>query len=192
MMQFVLLLLIAVIPALFWFLFIIKFDIQKPEPPKVLLTSAVLGGIGALLVVLLGTPYQLGDIHVEDAHSFNESLAIGFFKLALPSEVVKWLLLLGLLSINKFYDEYIDGAVYSVCLAMGFAGVWGAWFLSDYVAGSFLTFLEISAITIFVLIPLHFIAGILMGYFISLARKGRKFRNHALALFIPILVEGFL
>lgn len=96
------------------------------------------------------------------------------------------------LSLNKFYDEYIDGIVYSVCLSMGFAGILGAWIMTSYLDESFATLLEISAITIFVLIPIHFISGTFMGYCLGLARKHSKIKNHALALFLPLLTNGIL
>lgn len=191
-MIYVLLTIIAILPAAFYVLFIIAFDSQKPEPLKALLFSAVLGAVAALPFVFFGVPHQLEVIQIEEAHSIKESLEIGIFKLTIPVEFVKWLLLLVFLSINKFYDEYIDGIVYSVCLAMGFAGVWAACFLSGYADADISSFIEISLITVFVLIPIHFIAGTLMGYFIALAKKEKSIKNHALALFLPIVSDGIL
>ena len=188
-MGYVLLALIAFCPAIFYMLYIIAFDHRKPEPPRALVISALLGIVVAMSVVL---SLEASVVRIEEGLSFTQSLIVGFFKLALPSEVAKWLVLCVFLSLNRFYDEYIYGIVYSVCLAMGYAGIFGVWFLSSYLDGSFATLLEMSAIMIFVLVPIHFISGTIMGYYLGLARKCRKILNHAFALFLPILINGIL
>ena len=75
---------------------------------------------------------------------------------------------------------------------MGYAGIFGVGFLLSYLGESFATLLEISAITVFVLIPIHFISGTIMGYYLGLARERYKIQNHLLALILPILINGLL
>lgn len=188
-MEYVLLGLVAFCPALFYMLYIIAFDYLKPEPPMPLVLSALLGIVAAVVVVLC---MDISMAHIEDWRSVSESLIAGFFKLALPSEIVKWLVLCMFLSLNRFYDENVDGIVYSVCLSMGYAGIFGVGFLLSYLDESFATLLEISAITVFVLIPIHFISGTIMGYYLGLARERCKIQNHLLALILPILINGLL
>ena len=170
-------------------LYIIAFNHRKPEPFKAIVISALLGIVVAMPVML---SLDASVVHIADGRSSTESFIVGFFKLALPSEVAKWLVLCVFLSLNRFYDEYIDGIVYSVCLAMGYAGIFGAWFLSGYLDESFVTLLEMSAIMIFVLVPIHFISGTIMGYYLGLARKRRKILNHVFALILPIITNGVL
>ena len=192
-MEYLILFLTALLPAAFYILYIVAFDSKKPEPPKVLLLAAALGGMAAVIVMLLERTCQLGMVNIEEPHSLKESLAIGFLHLAIPAEVAKWLLLCAFLSLNRFYDEYIDGIVYSVCLSMGYVGVWTAFFLSAFAGGAFSSFVEMSAVTVLVLVPISYIAGTLMGYFFALARDKKKSRVHyLLALLVPMLVDGFL
>ena len=174
-MEYALLFIVAFCPAIFYMLYIIAFDHRKPEPPKALVISALLGIVTAVVVMWT---IDASIYYIVDGRSVKESFALGFFKLALPSEIAKWLVLCVFLSLNKFY--------------MGFAGILGAWFMTSYLDESFATMLEISAITIFVLIPIHFISGTIMGYYLGLARKRSKIKNHALALFLPILINGIL
>lgn len=188
-MEYALLALIAFWPAIFYMLYIIAFDHRKPEPPRALLISALLGIVVAVPVVL---SIDASVVHIEEGLSFTQSFILGFFKLALPSEVAKWLVLCVFLSLNRFYDEYIDGIVYSVCLAMGYAGILGAWFLSGYLDESSATLLEMSAIMIFVLVPILFISGTIMGYYLGLARKRHKILNHVFALTLPVITNGVL
>lgn len=183
---------IVFLPVAFYVLYIIHFDIIKPEPPRALLLSALVGGIAALAVISIGMPSNPFPVDTEGGYGFMESLDIGFVRLALPAEVAKWLLLCIFLSLNRFYDEYLDGIVYSVCLAMGFMGVWGFRFLCAYVDTPSTFFIEIIQITVMILIPIHFISGTFMGYFLGLARKKHRVLNHILALSIPILTSGFL
>lgn len=188
-MGYVLLGLIAFCPAFFYMLYIIAFDHRKPEPPKTIVLSALLGIIAALAIVLCT---DVCIAHIVDGRGFKESIVLGFFKLALPSEIAKWLVLCVFLSLNKFYDEYIDGIVYSVCISMGYAGILGAWLLHGYIGEPLGTLLERTAITIFVFIPIHFISGTIMGYYMALARKRSKIQNYVFALFLPILINGIL
>ena len=188
-MEYVLLFILAFCPAIFYMLYIIAFDHRKPEPFKALVIAALLGIVTAVVVTWT---IDVSMFYIVDGRCVKESLVLGIFKLALPSEITKWLVLCVFLSLNKFYDEYIDGIVYSVCLSMGFAGILGAWIMTSYLDESFATLLEISAITIFVLIPIHFISGTIMGYYLGLARKRSKIMNHELALFLPILINGIL
>lgn len=130
-MTYIVLALAAIIPAAFYVFYIMAFDSQKMEPPKVLLLSALIGMVAAVTVIWTGIPLSLADSQMAEDHGWKESFNIGFLGLALPAEVVKWLFLCVFLSLNKYYDEYVDGVVYSVCLSMGFAGVWSVWYMSD-------------------------------------------------------------
>ena len=184
--------LIAFIPATFFLLYIIAFDNYKPEPLNVVLLSVLLGIVSAIAVIWFGMPNNLGIIEISESHNWLDSIELGFMRLALPAELSKWMLLCIFLSLNKYYDEYIDGVVYSVCLAMGYAGVWGALFISPFWGDSLLSVIEKGLITALVLVPLHFIAGTVMGYFLALARESHRIRNHAFSLLFAVIIDGIL
>ena len=172
----------------------IAFDSRKPEPPLALVSSAVVGMIAGFAITKTGTLSSFdGSIMTTAAHNLKESVVVGFLRLALPAELVKWVALIIFLSLNRYFDEYVDGIVYSACLAMGFAGVWGVWFCSD-VIGPWLPELMEKAVYLFlILVPIHFASGTMMGYFFGLARdKKYKLVDSLLALFLAILVDGLL
>ena len=85
-MGYVLLALIAFCPGIFYMFYIIAFDHRKPEPPRALVISALLGIVVAMSVVL---SLEASVVRIEEGLSFTQSLIVGFFKLALPSEVAK-------------------------------------------------------------------------------------------------------
>lgn len=182
----------AFLPAIMYIYYIIAIDEYKPEPFRVILITVFLGVVAAFSVTALGMPLFLSGINSEITHNLYDSLTIGFFKIAIPSELAKWLFLFVFLQLNKYYDEYLDGVVYSVCLAMGFASVLGILFMSDFVSFSFYTFVRKGIVTALILIPIHLMTGAIMGYFFAIARKGKKFINYTTALVSSLLVDGVI
>lgn len=182
----------AVISAVFYMLYVIIKDSHKPEPWQMLIVSAVVGVVAALAVCLTSWGMPIKGLQVMEAHSMTDSLSIGFLGLAIPAEVVKWIALFIFLSLNKYYDEFLDGMVYAVCLAMGFAGVWSIWFMMNCGDVSSLEIVVQCLFIILILVPIHLAASSQMGYFFALARRRQKIRNLILALLLPILINGLL
>lgn len=182
----------AVISAVFYMFYVIIKDSLKPEPWPMLIAAAVVGAVAALAVCLTGRGRPIEGLQVLEAHSLTESLSIGFFELAITAEVVKWLALFIFLSLNKYYDEYLDGMVYAVCLAMGFAGVWSIWFMTNCGDTVSLEVVVQCLFIIFILVPIQLAASSQMGYFFALARRRHKIRNLIQALLLPILINGLL
>ena len=119
----------AFLPAVVYLLFFIAFDDKKPEPLHALLFAVLVGCVVA--VAAWGMGFSISDhiISINWDYELTESINIGFLKIALPSEVLKWLALLVFLRLNKYYDEYVDAVVYSVCVALGFIGIMNGWYL---------------------------------------------------------------
>lgn len=180
----------ALLPAVIYMLYIIAYDSKKPEPLKVLLLAVLIGIIAAYSVTAIGMPLFMGGFESELNKDIIDSLSIGFLQIAIPAELSKWLLLLAFLYFNKYYDEYLDGIVYSVCLSMGFAGVLGVWFMSGFVGFSTSMFLFKGVTTSLILIPIHLMSGASMGYFLAISNRKRKVVNTASALIVPILIDG--
>ena len=188
----IILLIAAVFPAVFFILYIDMIDKQKPEPWQMLFLAAFLGALTAFAVTKSGLPFLPVELPVTEGHSLPESLSIGFLRLAIPAEAAKWITLFIFLSINKDYDEYLDGVVYAVSLSMGFAWIWSVWFMTDAIDASSFELVEKCIYIILILVPIHLASGTIMGFFIALAKRKYKFRNYTLSLLLPILVNGFL
>lgn len=180
----------AFIPVIVYMIYIVSYDFRKPEPFRSLLQSAFVGCIAAFTITLLGLTLYHGGSYSEINHNIVDSIKIGFLKIAIPSESVKWLFLILFLSQNKYYDEYLDGIVYSVCLALGFACVLGIGYMYGFVSYSFPIFILKGFVTALILIPLHMMAGTIMGYFFALGRKGHKILYYITALGAAILIDG--
>ena len=178
------------VPVIAYWIYINGVDSEKPEPLPILLLTVALGALAAITVIITGKPLFLGGFSSELTHGFVNSLQIGFLELAIPAELTKWLFIVVFLYLNRYYDEYIDGVVYSVCLSLGFAAVLGSWFIYDFVDYSFWIFFKKGLVTALVLIPLHFMSGSSMGYFLALARNKYKIVNHLGALATAIVIDG--
>ena len=182
----------AFLPAVVYLLFFIAFDDKKPEPLHALLFAVLVGCVVA--VAAWGMGFSISDhiISINWDYEFAESINIGFLKIALPSEVLKWLALLVFLRLNKYYDEYIDGIVYSICLSMGFACILYVGFMGYLIDYSTLTFILVGIVTALILIPIYLMAGAIMGYFVALTKHRNKMLNYILSLVIPVLASGML
>lgn len=186
------LILAAIIPAVFYILYIVMIDSHKPEPRSMLIAAALVGAAVAFALIKLGAALLPEGLQITTGLPLMESIAIGVLKLAIPVEVAKWVALFIFLALNKYYDEYLDGMVYSVCLAMGFAGVWNVWFMTNAIDATSLEMVEICVFIIFILVPIHLAASSMMGYFFALARNRHKIRNYVLAFLLPMLISGSL
>lgn len=180
----------ALLPAVFYMFYIIAYDSKKPEPLWVLLLTVLIGIMAAFIVTAIGMPLFLGGSQSELNKDIIDSLSIGFLQIAVPAELSKWLLFIVFICFNKYYDEYLDGIVYSVCLSMGFAGVLGIWFMSGFVRFSTSMFLLKGVTTSMILIPIHLMSGAFMGYFMAIGNRKRKVVNTVSALIVSILIDG--
>lgn len=180
----------TLIPAVFYMFYIVAMDSEKPEPLQALLLSVLLGVIAAFSVTALEKPLFIGGFESEINLSLTDALSRGFFEIAVPSELAKWLFLFIFLSSNKYYDEYLDGVIYSVCLSMGFSGVLSVWFLYGFIDFSASMFLFKGITTSLILIPIHLMSGVMMGYYMAIGTKGEKIIYVLLALIVPILIDG--
>ena len=182
----------SLVPVAAYWIYIRGIDSAKAEPWPILLLTTALGVFAAAGLVIIDRPLFLGGFQTEVPHSLGTSLNIGFLELAVPAELMKWLILVMFFRLNHFYDEYIDGVVYSVCLSLGFAAVLGTWFVYDFADFSFWLFFKKGVVTALILIPIHFMSGACMGYFFGLSRKKKKVLNYMGALIAGILVDGII
>lgn len=182
----------TLLPAAIFLYFIIRMDRKRPEPMGAMLLTILLGIIAAFAVTVLEKPLFIGGLVSETSFGFKDALSKGFQEIAFPSEFSKWLFLFIFLGSNKHYDEYLDGVVYSVCLAMGFAGVLSVWFMLGFIDCSVLMFLTKGMTTFLILIPVHFVSGAVMGYYMAIGTKDDKIIQLLLSLIIPILIDGVI
>ncbi|MBP5241397.1 MAG: PrsW family intramembrane metalloprotease [Bacteroidales bacterium] len=118
------------------------------------------------------------------------SLYNGFVVAGFSEELSKLVLFFIFIWGSKHYNEYFDGVVYAAVLSLGFAGVENISYVLD--AGDFSSSLYTALLRAAVSVPGHFLFGVAMGYYLSLAKFEK--RNHSSnlfnALFVPLLLHG--
>ena len=113
------------------------------------------------------------------------SIMTAFFGAALPEEGFKLLALWLILRNNRYFDEHIDGIVYSVCVGLGFATVENV----GYVLGSGEMGVAISRA--FLAVPCHYACAVLMGYYYSVYHfVDHSDRAKWSILLVPIIAHG--
>ena len=118
----ILILLSALLPAVFLFLYIWKKDPQKE--PTSWLVKAFLWGVGICIpVALLEMWIENSLFGGEGVSTLFDTTVQAFFVAALPEEAFKLFALWMILRRNPYFDEHFDGIVYAVCVGLGFAAI---------------------------------------------------------------------
>ncbi|MBU5425754.1 PrsW family intramembrane metalloprotease [Tissierella pigra] len=177
---------IAVIPAVIILLGIYLSDRRDREPLKVLLFTYILGALTVIPSIIVEEiliafnifPGILGSL-------FNAFIVAG-----LTEEYFKRLAVLKYPYKTKFFDEKLDGIVYSVFVTMGFATVENI----IYVAYRYTNNPFIGLYRGIFSVPAHAVFGVTMGYYLSLAKFDtdidRKRKNMKRSLYMPVIMHG--
>lgn len=186
-MNILLILTVALLPAIALLYYIWKKDKQK-EPTSWLL-KAVVGGAAICIPVAI---LEMGISTVlfgEDGNptSVMGTTAMAFFDAALPEETFKLLVLWIVLRKNPYFDEHFDGIVYAVCVGLGFAAVENV----GYVMGDEDNWVSVAIARSLLAVPGHYAFAVLMGYYYSIYH----FVDHSpkvavCVLLVPVVAHG--
>ncbi|GMQ95110.1 MAG: hypothetical protein BMS9Abin13_220 [Patescibacteria group bacterium] len=104
---------VSVLPALFWLWFWLKEDVKKPEPRGLLAAAFVAG----MIVVFAVLPLE------RLAYSLLSDTTHLIVAWAATEEVLKYLALFMVAMRSRYFDEPIDGVIYAITVALGFAAM---------------------------------------------------------------------
>ena len=178
-------LLTTLVPIAAYLIYVYIRDEYKKEPLIALLVAVLLGVFSAYILILGGLSDQ-GAIGRYGFVRWYECWRTGFLSCAVPAELAKFVVLSLFLLFNRYYDEYVDAVVYSVCVALGFIGIMNGWYLYNNEDNQLVRGL----LSAFVLIPAHFTIGTVMGYFFALAKLRHRAYFYLLALVAAIVADG--
>ena len=180
--------LVAVIPVILLGYYVNKYDANK-EPVRMLVKLFIYGTI----IVLPCFFMELNLITAVDMMRFNPNISFfisNYIVIALSEELWKWVALFLASYHSKYFDEFYDGIVYGAFVALGFACI-------ENIAYVFSYGFETGLARAFLAVPSHVCNGIIMGYFLSLAKKCAKKKNKlgqigylVLSFVVPTIVHG--
>jgi RsiW-degrading membrane proteinase PrsW (M82 family) len=176
------LLLISLSPVFIIALYVYVRDKYEKEPFRILLKALFTGIIIVIPVIFL--EYFLSSFS-DQFEGFSKAAFNAFIVASLCEEGFKYLGFLLLFWTNINFNERFDGIVYSVFISLGFAAVENIFYVFE---GG----LAVGILRGVTAVPAHALFGIVMGYYLGLARFSPDTRQKYLimAFTLPFLWHG--
>ncbi|MCB0565945.1 MAG: PrsW family intramembrane metalloprotease [Phaeodactylibacter sp.] len=176
---------LAIIPGLLICWYIYRMDKYEKESRLQLAITFALGMAVTYPVLKIETWASYSGWGETD--SLGATLFSSFIVVALTEELVKYLALMAYPYSRPFFNEPMDGIVYAVMIAMGFATLENVLY-----AGQF--GFQTTLLRAFTAVPAHACFAIIMGYFIGSSKfafsRAAKRQLIGLGLAVPVMVHG--
>jgi len=171
-------LLFAIFPPLLIAYYIYQKDKYEKEPKSLIIKSFLFGCLGIIPAIFL-------EAFAEGM--FASLFLYVFIGIALVEEGVKYFFLKKYLFNKPDFNEPMDGIVYAVMISLGFATVENIFYVFNHPGQE----MQVAIMRMFTAIPLHAVCGVILGYFVGLA----KFTDNSKpllykGLFLATLVHG--
>ena len=189
----IILLFLSVLPVYLLGNYIYKNDFDK-EPKQLLGKLFILGFASALLTIVISDVlHDIFPLFAANPSALDpiKLIPYTFLGIALIEELSKWIFVYGYTYKRSEFNHAYDAIVYSVFVSLGFACIENILYV--------LQFYDIkTAITRGLLaVPGHVCDGILMGYFLALAKISDKNnnsylskKNRIMSVLVPVLAHG--
>ncbi|MGB3453225.1 MAG: PrsW family glutamic-type intramembrane protease [Moheibacter sp.] len=183
-MHFLLFILSALLPVVFFCFFIYLRDTEK-EPIWMLALSFLIGALITLPIagIEFGLTHRLIKLGVGGSlKNFLNAFVIA----GIVEEGVKYIAVYLFLRRNRFFDQCYDGIVYAAFISLGFASVENLLYIWR------LGF-ETAIVRAFMSIPAHMLFAVFMGYYFALGFRSdqkKRTKHFLLALIIPVFLHG--
>lgn len=181
----IILLALSVLPVVLLMVFIYRQDKYQKEPIKSL-AKAFIGGVLAIPLDLLLVGF-INRAWMSDTVFYN-----AFWEAGIPEELSKFLIFMVFIWRDKNFDEYMDGIVYASFIGLGFACVENIMYVFSASTESLQSGLGTGVVRALLSVPGHFLFGVIMGYFLALAKfnKEKRLVNLMSGLLLAMLAHG--
>jgi len=177
------LLLLALAPAAIVMMYVYFRDKYEKEPISLILKGILLGAIIIFPVGVIENYFmQFGT----DLAKIPKAAYNGFIVAGATEEAFKFLMVFILIWRNRNFNEKFDGIVYSVSVALGFAAIENLFYIFSNNS------LQVGLLRAFTAVPGHAVFGIVMGFYLGMARFSTQNRAKWLlrAFTVPWLLHG--
>lgn len=173
------LLYLAILPVAFLMWYIHKKDVDK-EPKGLLIKIFVFGCLSVIPIIILELVMN-NYFSTDKATNYIEMFIATFMSVALIEELGKWVVAFFFGYNHDAYDHKYDAIVYAVFASLGFAVVENVLYVITSEAA-----LSTAIMRAVLSVPSHACDGVVMGYFIGLA-KHEKVNKRGSAIYYIIL-----
>lgn len=177
---------IAITPGIVGMFAIYLSDRVDREPAKLLFLTYVLGALAVIPSIIVEELLTKFNVFSGAYKAFYNAFIVA----ALTEEYFKRLVLLKLPLRTSYFNEKLDGIVYGVFAALGFATIENIMYVVFTYTNNPFIGLNRGIFSV----PAHGVFGITMGYYLSLYKfntddKGKK-RNLRKSLIMPVILHG--
>ena len=182
------LLIIALIPGVAIMIFIYRKDRHEREPLKKIFICFLLGILAAVISAPIEWVIMEYGKNWLGAGTTLDKVFEGLVAAALVEELLKFLMVRTYAYPKSSFNEPLDGIVYAVMVAMGFATIENV----GYVMLDPQNGITTGILRMFLAVPGHGCWGVIVGYFIGKAKFAEKNRGifMIIGLLIAILMHG--
>ncbi|HEY8366696.1 MAG TPA: PrsW family glutamic-type intramembrane protease [Bacteroidia bacterium] len=175
---------LALAPVVAFATYIFYKDKWEKEPLKLLIWCFLGGMVSCIPIIIFEVSTDL--LFKPNHDNIFDAFISAFFFVGFTEEFWKWIAVLLLAYRNKNFNEPYDGITYAVMVSLGFAAIENILYV--FQGGILVGFLRA-----FTAVPAHTIMGILMGYFLGMAKCNPKAKatNLILSIVTPVLMHGF-
>lgn len=179
------LLALSLAPVIAIIFFVIAKDKYNKEPLKNLFISFILGVLSTIPAIIIQV---LVKGRLENYFELASVMYYAFFAYGLvgfSEEFSKFFMLRYYAYRQKAFDEPLDGIIYGVMISMGFASVENIMYVMQY---GFST----AIVRMFLSVPAHACFGVMMGYYVGLAKfdKARSLHLMHIGLLLAVFFHG--
>ncbi len=175
---------LALLPALLLCWYIYRLDKYEKEDFLPLAIHFILGfGVAFAAYFLERSADEWG---LNNPGNFWASFFFAFVIVAGVEELAKFLPLVSYTFTGRFFDEPMDGIVYGVFIAMGFASFENLVYAYEHE-------IDTTLVRAFTAVPAHAAFGVIQGYYAGMGRFGgyeKKYLRLAKGLFIAFFIHG--
>ena len=177
------LLLLALAPAILLMIYIYFRDKYEKEPIKLILKGILLG---AVIIFPVGIIENYIILFAKDFDTIPKAAYDGFIVAGATEEAFKYLAVFILIWRNRNFNEKFDGIVYAVSVSLGFAAIENLFYVFSNNS------VQVGLLRAFTAVPGHTIFGIVMGFYLGLARFSTRHKTRWLAnaFIVPWLLHG--
>jgi len=177
------LLLLALAPAIIIMMYVYYRDRYEKEPVKLILKGILLG---AIIIFPVGLVENLILEYGKLFKPIAKAAWDGFVAAGATEEAFKYLMVFILIWRNPNFNEKFDGIVYAVSVSLGFAAIENLFYVFSQNS------IQVGLLRAFTAVPGHTIFGIVMGFYLGLARFSKQNKGKWLlkAFLVPWLLHG--